>query len=123
MWLAHNQDNQNKIRGIILENTFTSISDLIDNFAPLGSILKPFIQKLFWPSIDRIPKIETPILFVRGLKDELIPSWHTQSLIKAAKSSKYIKVFECANGDHNHCFLFGKDKYYQSFHNFFEKCE
>lgn len=55
------------VAGIILENTFTSISDLIDIMFPLLAFMKKIIQRNFWPSIDRINKIKKPILFIMGI--------------------------------------------------------
>lgn len=62
-----------KIRGVILENTFTSVSDMAEPlWTPLG-----YIKALFkgqWNSVDRIGKISCPLLFVSGLADELVPA-------------------------------------------------
>lgn len=54
------------VAGIILENTFTSIADLIDIMFPKLAFMKGFIQKNFWPSIDRVGQISKPILFIMG---------------------------------------------------------
>ena len=72
------------LKGIILENTFTSISDMVDQLMPLVAIFKRFIQKIFYPTIDRIGKISCPILFIRGMKDEIVPCDHTKRLKEKA---------------------------------------
>jgi len=66
-----------EIRGMILENTFTSIGDMVDKLMPLVAIFKSIVQKVFFPTIDRIHKIKQPILFIRGMKDEIVPCDHT----------------------------------------------
>lgn len=55
------------VAGVILENTFTSISDLIDLMFPYLAIFKRLVQRNFWPSIDRVGRIDKPILFVMGI--------------------------------------------------------
>ena len=52
------------IKGLILENTFESLSKLVDSIMPYVTYIKKFILKNFWPSIDRIHKIKIPILFL-----------------------------------------------------------
>lgn len=90
--VAKNQKDGD-IKGLILENTFTSIKKLIPRFVPntvmslwlytiltiLSSVFPAakFITRMchqYWPSEDILPKItEIPILFLSGLKDEIIP--------------------------------------------------
>lgn len=61
------------LAGVILENTFTSISDMADVLFSKVRFLKGLVLRNFWPSIDRIPRIKQPILFIQSLRDELIP--------------------------------------------------
>lgn len=79
----------NSIRGLIVENTFTSIADMVDALMPMVARFKYFIQRLFYPSIDRIGKVTSPILFVRGMKDEIVPNDHTMKLYKKAGKAKF----------------------------------
>lgn len=86
--VADNQENGD-IAGLILENTFLSIRKLIPTY-----VLHPFIEtrlitlsRVFpparylarlchqhWASEEVLPKItDVPILFLSGLKDELVP--------------------------------------------------
>ena len=67
----------NSLKGLIIENTFTSISDMVDQLMPMVAIFKKFIQRLFYPTIDRIGSVTCPILFVRGMKDEIVPCDHS----------------------------------------------
>lgn len=86
--VADNQESGD-IAGLILENTFLSIRKLIPTY-----VLRPFIEtrlltpsRVFpparylarlchqhWTSEEVLPKItDVPILFLSGLKDELVP--------------------------------------------------
>ena len=113
----------NHFKGVILENTFTSIGDMVDTLMPMVAIFKSVIQRIFYPTIDRIGKIPAPILFVRGMKDEIVPHDHTQKLFEKATSSKFKQIYECPDGDHNNTWKIGGDDYVKAFKNFFVKCE
>lgn len=45
---------------------------MIDALMPVLRYFK-FLQRNHWPSIDRIGKIKCPILFIKSLKDEIVP--------------------------------------------------
>ena len=49
---AMNQGNL--LKGIILENTFTCIGDMVDKLLPLIAPCKFLVQRIFYPTIDRI---------------------------------------------------------------------
>ncbi len=57
-------------------------------FAKL-SPLKSLVLKNFWGSIDRIGSVKCPILFITGLKDELIPSVQMERLYQAANKAAF----------------------------------
>lgn len=52
------------VRGLVLENTFTSIDDMIDAVMPFLKFAKPFNRNK-WDSLRAIRDIEVPILFIR----------------------------------------------------------
>ena len=64
----------NHLKGIILENTFTCIGDMVDKLLPLIAPFKFLVQRIFYPTIDRIGKVTCPIMIIRGIKDEIVPS-------------------------------------------------
>ena len=57
-------------------------------FPPLARL--KFLLNNFWPSKDRIPLIEAPILFIRSLKDEIVPTTQMQELIRLAENSSFV---------------------------------
>jgi len=93
--------HSNRFRGMIVENTFTSIADMVDQIMPHVAPFKMFIQRIFYPTVDRINKVTCPILFIRGLKDEIVPCDQSKKLYDAAKSAKFKELHEVENGDHN----------------------
>jgi fermentation-respiration switch protein FrsA (DUF1100 family) len=63
----------NAISGLILENTFTSIRSLIPDVMPPAKYFGRLCHQI-WPSEATLPKIvDIPILFLSGLKDEIVP--------------------------------------------------
>ncbi|KAF2014690.1 BEM46 family protein-like protein [Aaosphaeria arxii CBS 175.79] len=98
--LAAKNLQQGVISGIILENTFTSLRKLIPTAFPPAKYLAPLCHQV-WPSEDVLPRItKVPVLFLSGLKDEIVPASHMAKLYKVCRSQ--IKVWrELPNGTHN----------------------
>lgn len=96
---------------------------MVDVLMPLVAVFKHLIQKIFYPTIDRIGKVSTPILFVRGMKDEIVPRDHTKKLFDAARDARFKQIYECPEGDHNMTWKIGGEDYIAAFRSFFIKCE
>ncbi|RDK40393.1 protein bem46 [Aspergillus phoenicis ATCC 13157] len=97
--VANNQAN-GAIAGLILENTFLSIRKLIPTVFPPARYLARFCHQ-YWTSEDILPKItQVPILFLSGLKDEIVPPSNMTQLFAICKSDR--KVWRTLpNGGHN----------------------
>jgi abhydrolase domain-containing protein 13 len=68
-----------------LENTFTSLPELVDHLMPKVAYLKKFVLRNYWPTLERISQLECKVLFIAGVKDELIPHEHMLRLFAATK--------------------------------------
>ncbi|EGR34719.1 phospholipase carboxylesterase domain protein [Ichthyophthirius multifiliis] len=91
------------VKGYIIENTFTSISDMVDIVFPQLKYIQFIKNKLItnkWESINRIDKIQKPILFIASLKDQLVPSQQMYKLYEKCKS-QYKNMYTIQDGDHN----------------------
>ncbi|CAL5868409.1 uncharacterized protein PFLUO_LOCUS2634 [Penicillium psychrofluorescens] len=97
--VATNQDSGD-IGGLILENTFMCIRKLIATVLPPARYVARLCHQT-WASEDVLPKItKVPILFLSGLKDEIVPPPHMTGLFSLCKSPS--KVFRTLpNGSHN----------------------
>ncbi|OAL06787.1 alpha/beta-hydrolase [Phaeosphaeriaceae sp. SRC1lsM3a] len=96
--VARNQKHDD-IAGVILENTFTSLKKLIPTAFPPARFLAPLCHQI-WPSEATLPQItDIPILFLSGLKDEIIPPSHMSRLFQVCKAPKVWR--ELPNGSHN----------------------
>jgi hypothetical protein len=61
---------------------------MIDAIMPIFKYLK-FLQRNFWNSIENVGKISKSILFIRSLKDELVPTSQMQKLIRNVDQNTY----------------------------------
>jgi abhydrolase domain-containing protein 13 len=74
------EKHPNLFRGLIVENTFTSISDMVDIIFPFLKPMKNFILKIGWRNIDLVPRLTLPVYYVTGNQDEIVPYEHTKEL-------------------------------------------
>ncbi|KFG46673.1 phospholipase/carboxylesterase [Toxoplasma gondii p89] len=78
-----------QVRGVIVENTFTSLLDMVWVVFPL---LRPFqrtvriLQRLYMDNGEKIQRLRLPILFISGQKDELVPTRHMKKLFELCPS-------------------------------------
>ncbi len=83
------------IDGMILENTFTSLPDVIPHILPSLSLFKLLcVQR--WNSLSIIHKINSdiPILFMSSGLDEIIPKLHMQLLYQKIANTSLVTVQE-----------------------------
>jgi abhydrolase domain-containing protein 13 len=98
--VAENQ-HDGDIAGVILENTFVSIRKLIPIAFPPAKYLARLCHQ-FWASEETLPKItaKIPMLFLSGLKDEIVPAAMMRTLFEICSvETKIWRTFE--NGSHN----------------------
>eukprot|EP00924_Labyrinthula_sp_SR-Ha-C_P013841 snap_masked-scaffold_5-processed-gene-15.44-mRNA-1 protein AED:0.06 eAED:0.06 QI:0/0/0/0.33/1/1/3/0/288 len=96
-----------KIKGLIVENTFSSIKDialvLFPFLKPFERILKPPVLTEVWDNYEKMQSIKPKkMMFVSGRKDELIPPAQIDSLIATRKRCGFEDdLFFVLNGMHN----------------------
>lgn len=104
--------------GMILENTFTSISRMADRMFPLLRPIRSLILRMNFDSLGRITEVEHPIIFISGLADEVVPSEHMQELYDAATKSKRCVFVKIPTGCHNMTWQKNEDFYMKQLKNF-----
>ena len=82
------------IDGVILENTFTSIEDLVDDRFGILAYFKSLILTNYWNVLEKVPQIKLPIHYVGGRRDEIVPYHHTETLLSASISSRWIIILD-----------------------------
>lgn len=127
------KNNPDKVAGLILENTFTSILDMAGVLLPFlkwviggsgskGFKLLNFVVRSPWNTIDVIGEIRQPILFLSGLQDEMVPPIHMQMLYaKAAARNRQCLFVEFPNGMHMDTWLAGGDHYWRTIQKYLEE--
>ncbi|ETV85902.1 hypothetical protein, variant 1 [Aphanomyces astaci] len=101
-----------KVAGLIVENTFLSISAMVDQVMPWLSYVKPVVLRLDWSNEGRIPTLTHPILFVAGERDELVPHTHMQKLHALATKSIRRQWLPIPRGTHNDSWMRGGLDYF-----------
>lgn len=106
------------VSGIIVENTFLSISAMVDKLMPFLVPIKRFVLRLNWDSTMLVPHLTQPILFLAGSKDELVPHEHMQHLMLIASSSSYKQFHVIDGGTHNESWIQGGAVYWSAIGHF-----
>ncbi|KAL6066747.1 bem46 protein, variant [Balamuthia mandrillaris] len=91
--------NEDKLAAVMVENTFTSIPDMIDVVMPWLSYFKMLCTNK-WNSLQTVKDISLPILFISGERDELVPPAMMTRLYDAAESSAKKKFLSFPQGQH-----------------------
>jgi pimeloyl-ACP methyl ester carboxylesterase len=109
--LAHRYPDE--VFGIIIENTFLSISSMVDKLMPYVSIFKHLILRIKWDSDEKIKDLKQPILFISGDSDELVPPTHMKALYDFATKSVHRDFYSVLGGRHNDTWDVAGRAYYE----------
>ncbi|CEI88431.1 hypothetical protein RMCBS344292_02821 [Rhizopus microsporus] len=110
--------NENSFSGLMIENTFLSLHKVIPNVMPFLKHFT-FLCHQHWPSEKYIRQIvRTPILFLAGSKDELVPPSHMVELRELSESPNKTWV-AFSQGTHNDTFM--QPGYFTAIRDFLEK--
>lgn len=113
--------NNLPIAGVIVENTFLSISAMVDTLMPYVAPFKALILRIGWNSGQIVPHLTSPVLYLAGAKDELVPHDHMVTLYKTTKSSRLLKMHIIENGTHNESWLQGGTEYWTQIKEFMQQ--
>lgn len=127
------KNNPDKVCALILENTFTSILDMAGVLLPFlkwflggsgskGLKVLNFLVRSPWNTIDVIGEIKQPILFLSGLRDELVPPSHMLMLYaKAAAHNSQCRFEVFPTGMHMDTWLAGGQDYWSTIRQFLKE--
>ena len=74
-----------------------------------------------FPSIDRMPRLRSPLLVIAGDRDSIVPLEQSRRVYEAATARKKFEIIEGA--DHNDAVLFGGDRMMRAIARFLQKLE
>lgn len=109
-------------KGVIIENTFSSMSDMVNSLYPFLKYLQKFMLKNKWDTKDIIDKITYPILFCRSENDELISKNQMDLLVQKATKTKFVDYYVIRRGTHNEGFRCDPQGYTKAIIDFVKKC-
>lgn len=116
-----NQKRTEDISAFILENTFLSISAMVDALMPWAFYVKNFILRIGWNNESIIKNVKQPILFIAGALDEIVPPFHMKQLYDVAANAKLKLFYQILKGGHNDAWEVAGGEYYHRIRLFLEE--
>lgn len=110
-----------KVQAIVIENTYTSVSDMVDWLMPILTPFKKYLLAINWDSDVKIQRLAQPILFISGDSDELVPTSQMVKLHQLANKSRLPVFFSVRGGTHNDTWERAGPLYYQRLRDFLVK--
>ena len=109
---------QPEAAGLIVESSFTSIREMVAyrnlfRIFPVNLILTQRFE-----SLQKVPQLKLPVLFIHGTADTTVPSFMSQKLYHAAPEPKRLFLVQAA--DHNDTATIAGDDYVQWIKSFVE---
>ena len=102
------------LAGVIVENTFLSISSMVDALLPYVAPFKPLVLRMDWNSERIVPKLQLPVLYLAGGRDELVPHSHMMTLYRTTNRSRLVRMHVVDDGTHNETWLQGGQEYWDA---------
>jgi alpha-beta hydrolase superfamily lysophospholipase len=104
--------------GLIVEAAFTSIADMARRIPKYRIFPLELIVHERFDSIEKVSRLQPPVLYIHGTDDKLVPSEMSSELYKRTASSKQLKFIP--GGGHNNSASVGGDEYLQAVKNFID---
>jgi len=107
------QHFEDQLCGMIIENTFTSISDMVDTIFPWLAYpwVKRKMLRMNWDSLSVVKNMKLPICMLMGVRDEIVPHGHMLTLYTSAQKTRYKTQYKIQAGSHNDTWMQGGQKY------------
>jgi hypothetical protein len=74
--------------GLIVQSSFTSVKDVIDRIGQYALFPVDLLLTQRFQSIQKVPRLQLPVLFIHGMADSEIPADMSESLYAAAPPPK-----------------------------------
>lgn len=106
------------LAGLIVESSFTHARDMAKLM--FGPIPVHWLSSMKWASVDKVPTLTIPKLFLHGDEDSIVPIALGQALYARAAAPK--QFIALVGVDHNDTFISGGEHYYASLRQFILSC-
>lgn len=119
--LAHRHPNL--VAGVIVENTFLSVSAMVDKLMPFLTPIKWLVLNIKWDSDVKIKTLKQPIMFISGSRDTLVPPFHMTQLHGLALerddcTPADADLYTVHDGEHNNTWEVAGYEYYRRIESF-----
>lgn len=104
--------------GLIIQSSFTSISDMASTIIPF---FPSIILRTKMDSVEKVKRVKCRKLFIHSPADEVIPFSLGRKLYEAAPEPK--QFYEVANASHNDTYIRGGKAYLETLRAFIKSCE
>jgi hypothetical protein len=91
---------------------------MVDHLMPFLTPIKAFVLKIGWNSAQIVPHLTTPILYLAGSADQIVPHPHMLQLCKLSLRSVLVQLHVVENGTHNETWLQGGQAYWEKIRSF-----
>jgi fermentation-respiration switch protein FrsA (DUF1100 family) len=95
--------------GVVVESGFTSVPDIAQKRLPFLPV--QWVLKHRFDTLDKVPRIDAPLLILHSREDELFEMSHPERLLAAARPPKRLVELQ---GGHNDAFLVSADAYHDA---------
>lgn len=106
------------VAGLVVQSSFTQLSDMARHRHP--DLPMHWICRNEFRSIEKVPRLEMPKLFIHGGADQTVPFEHGRALYDAAPEPK--EFLRIAKADHNDLHLWGSLRYFSHLIRFRRRC-
>lgn len=120
-------EQQDKVAALVVENTFTSVEDMVSRVVPpLGLLIgagRPcnFLVTNKWTNLAELPKVtKLPLLMFISMRDEMVPCWQMHKL-QAVQRAPACDVVEFAEAFHMDAYDSSPEQYWGSLRRFVDK--
>jgi uncharacterized protein len=103
-----------EVGGLILEEAFTSITDVGQKMFPFFPVR--WLVRNKYDTLSKLPRIKVPLLILHSREDEIFDMRHPQRLLAAANAPKQLVEL---HGHHNDAFLVSEPVYREALQKFF----
>lgn len=103
--------------GLIVQSSFSSIRDMAAHHFPF---VPRFLVRSKMDSVNKVPRIDCPKLFVHSPSDEVVPYRLGRRLYEAAAEPK--SFYEVVGSGHNETYLVGGGPYWAALREFVTSC-
>lgn len=97
--------------------------------SPLLSIYRVAFQSRvtlpgdMFPNVDKIGHVHCPVYIIHGTKDEIIPFWHAEDLVRNCRKGCQYPPYMVDGGGHNNLEIIARQPFYDNFTKFLEWLE